>query len=74
MTILNSTLFEALQCRKRLQFPAHLSSQSKTTELNAIWNFQFMSQAAACDGQTYTVNYGSRCTGTEANLLPMFQD
>ena len=30
-------------------------------------------QAAACDGQTYTVNFGSTCAGTQTNPLPLIQ-
>ena len=32
-----------------------------------------LSQDAAGNGKTYTVNFGSPCTGTEANSLPLFQ-
>ena len=37
-------------------------------------NKQYMSQAAACDGQMYTVKYDSPQSGTQANLLPLFED
>ena len=34
----------------------------------------FLSQAAACDGQTNTVNSDSPCTSTQDNTLPLFQN
>ena len=33
-----------------------------------------LSQAAACDGQVYTVNYTNSQPGTQTNLLPLFED
>ena len=38
-------------------------------------NFKiWLSETAACDGQTYTGNFDSPCTGRLAKPLPFFQD
>ena len=33
-----------------------------------------MSQAAACDGLVYSVDYNGQNSGTQANALPLFED
>ena len=33
-----------------------------------------LSQAAACDGQVYRVNYSNTQPGTQTNLLTLFED
>ena len=33
-----------------------------------------LSQAAACDGQVYPVNYSNTQPGTHTNILPLFTD
>ena len=37
-------------------------------------NCYLLSQAAACECKTNTMNSGSLCMGQEANFVPLFQD
>ena len=40
---------------------------------NPVTSSGFLSQAAACDGQVYTVNYSNTQPGTQTDLLPLFE-
>ena len=52
-------------------FPSKLSLISLAKILAII--LRKVSQAVACDGQTYTVDFCSLYTGTQANPLPLYQ-
>ena len=36
--------------------------------------FRLLSQAAACDGLVYSVDYNGQNSGTQASALPLFED
>ena len=46
-----------------------------TTKNLFLWQLlMLLSQAAACGGQIYTVNFDNPQPGTQINLLPLFED
>ena len=65
---------ELLKCWRKDYIIDH-----STIWLESLHSFQncqvvHLSQAAACEGQMYSVNFESSNSGSQANLFPLFED
>ena len=58
------SLYQIQTHRPLKRFPHHSKTKMKG----------FLSQAAACDGLLYSVNYNGQNSGTQGYALPLFQD
>ena len=57
--------------------PAHLAQKHFLGDCATVLqqkNRWQLSQAAACDGLVYSVDYNGQNSGTQANALPLFED